>query len=161
ALRARGPWLPAELRPAPIAKAGRGIPSALRSSRGNVHTRRVDPLESHSYPHHLTEAVLAAIDAGGLEIVDSPLLTPPLLEAVFSTIFQASLLRDEGREVFFRALLCPPGVLAEEAGPPPGLHAMRFHEFRRFRVQELRRLANAAPYQRALLGICVDASGHP
>jgi sensor domain DACNV-containing protein len=121
----------------------------------------MDPLESHSYPRHLTEAVLAAIAASGMEIVESPLLSAPLLESVFSTIFQASLLRDEGREVFFRALLCPPGFLSEESGPPRGLHAVRFHEFRRFRVQELRRLANAAPYQRALLGICVDSQGLP
>jgi len=117
--------------------------------------------DKHAYPADLAALVLATIASVREPIVESPLLAPALLESVLSTIFQASLLREEGREVSFRAILCPPDTIPEDAGPPSSLHAIRFEEFRRFRVDEIRRLANAAPFQRALLGVCVDAQGEP
>lgn len=120
-----------------------------------------EALAVHAYPSDLVSAVLEALTRRHEQMVESPLLQRRLLEAVLSTIFQASLLREEGRPVFFRAILCPPEAIPLDGGPPHGLHAVRLDEFRPFDVQEIRRLANAAPYQRSLLGLCVGKSGIP
>ena len=115
----------------------------------------------HAYPRDLADAVLDRIRRRSEEMVESPLLVPSRLECVLSTVFQAGLLRDEGRPVSFRALICPPDALPPDGTPPDGLHVVRFDRFRPFDVQEVRRLANAAPYQRSLLGICLDRDGQP
>jgi len=117
--------------------------------------------ELHAYPGDLAAAVLEAVARRPERVVESPLLVRRLLESVVSTIFQASLLRDEGRPVFFRTLLCPPDTIPLESGPPSALHAVHLDEFRPFDIQEIRRLSNAAPYQRSLLGLCVDSNSRP
>src|SRR5262249_44039906 len=129
------------------------------SNRGTSVAERA--YDKDAYPVDLATAVRAAIATVREPIVESPLLAPALLESVLSTIFQASVLRDEGREVSFRAILCPPDTIPDDTGPPTALHAIRFEEYRPLRVDEIRRLANAAPYQRALLGVCVDSEGQP
>src|SRR5262249_4318326 len=58
-------------------------------------------------------------------------------------------------------LLCPPETIALASGPPSGVHAVRFDEYRPFDVQEVRRLTGAVPYQRSLLGLCVGQRSAP
>lgn len=120
-----------------------------------------EPPARHAYPLDLTAAVLAALRRHGDGAVASPLLEPSRLEALLSTAYQASLLRDEGRQVIFRLLVAPPEVMPEGGGPPSGLHVLHFRERRLCDVTELRRLAAAAPYHRALIGACVGAGGRP
>jgi hypothetical protein len=117
--------------------------------------------EKHAYPVDLATAVLARLREDSRGLVESPLLRPDLLEAVLSTAYQASLQRDEGRQVIFRLLLSPPEALPDNEGPPSGLHVLPFAERRACEVQELRRLAAAAPYHRALLGACIGSTFEP
>jgi hypothetical protein len=70
-------------------------------------------LPYHAYPAELAAHVRRAWP--------SPIDLPPeedFLAHVLSTAYQASLLREEGRPVAFRMLLCSPDVLAAESGPP-------------------------------------------
>lgn len=112
-------------------------------------------------PHHAYPADLAAYVR---QAWPSPIDLPPdedFLTHVLSTAYQASLLREEDRPVAFRILLCSPDLLAAESGPPTGLHRVLFAEPRPFEIQELRRLAAAAPYHRALIGVCGIGDGPP
>lgn len=115
----------------------------------------------HAYPADLTVAVLDALRRRGDGVVASPLLEARRFEALLSTAYQASLLRDEGRQVIFRLLIAPPEAMPEGEGPPTGLHVLHFRERRRCDVPELRRLAAAAPYHRALIGACIGSDGEP
>ncbi len=120
-----------------------------------------EPPAHHAYPHDLATAALAELRRRGENVVDSPLLEPARLESLLSTAYQASLMRDEGRLVIFRLLVAPPDVVPADGGPPTGLHVMQFPQRRFCDVTELRRLAAAAPYHRALIGACIDARGRP
>jgi hypothetical protein len=111
----------------------------------------------HAYPSDLAAAALDALRASDTAPIESPLLAHAFLTRVLSTVFQASLLREEDRSVSLRLLLCPPDRLPPEAGPPDGLHALRFAASRPLDVRELRRLASAAPFARALIGACLGA----
>ena len=87
----------------------------------------------YAYPRQLAEFVLSR-----LRDIASPLTSsndlqeafpfvlpePAALEELFSVAYQASLLREEGRPVLFRLLLCDPQSLPAEAGPPEGLHRL-------------------------------------
>jgi hypothetical protein len=74
----------------------------------------------------------------------------PLLEALLSTCYQASLLSDEGRSVRFRLILREPpdgeGATAED------LHILPFAKPLPLVPNELRRLAPASPLERNLIG---------
>jgi len=74
------------------------------------------------------------------------------LERLLSTCYQASLLHEEGRSLAFRVALTEPHFLPVHAGPPDGLHRVRFAEPRSLDVDELRHLAPAVKFQRSLLG---------
>jgi len=75
-----------------------------------------------------------------------------VLQEVFSTCYQASLLREEGRSITFRLILCEPELFPKEGGPPMGLHRLELTVPRPLEFQELRRLSPAADYHRSLLG---------
>jgi hypothetical protein len=120
-----------------------------------------EPPTRHAYPHDLAAAALAALRRRGDAVVASPLLEPALLESLLSTAYQASLLRDEGRQVIFRLVVAPPEVFPADGGPPSGLLTLHFPERRVCDVTELRRLAAAAPYHRALIGACIGDQGRP
>jgi len=120
----------------------------------------------YAYPRQLAEFVLAR-----LRDIASPLTSsndlqeafpfvlpePAALEELFSVAYQASLLREEGRPVLFRLLLCDPQSLPAEAGPPEGLHRLLFDEPRPFAPNELRGLAPAANFYRAMVGVWRNA----
>ena len=53
----------------------------------------------------------------------------------------------------FRILVGDPDTLPASAGPPEGLHTLRFTEGRPYDEHEIRRLSPAAKYHRALIGV--------
>jgi hypothetical protein len=76
-----------------------------------------------------------------------------LLDQVMSTCYQASLMREEERPITFRLILRDSELFSPDDGPPAGLHRLRFARARPFNEYELHRLAPAADYYRALIGI--------
>ncbi len=75
------------------------------------------------------------------------------VEALLSTCYHTSLLREESRPTRFRLLVCDPDSLPASDGPPRGLHRLIFVKPRRFNRNELRRLAPAVDFHRALIGV--------
>ena len=108
-----------------------------------------------AYPADLARFVCGAWD----EERAGPLPDEGTVETLISGCYQASLLREEERAVTFRVILCDPGRLPPNEGPPGGIHRLEFPEPREFDIQELRRLSPAADYYRSLIGVCVDAGG--
>jgi len=82
-----------------------------------------------------------------------PLPSQHVLERLLSLCYRASLMQEELRPVTFRLLVCEPGLLPAEAGPPLGLHRLLFVEPRGLSAHELRRLSPAAKYARSLVGV--------
>ncbi len=76
-----------------------------------------------------------------------------VLERVISTCYQASLMREEERPVLFRLIIRDHRLFTPEDGPPTGLHRLQFARMRPFSEYELYRLAPAADYYRALIGV--------
>lgn len=83
----------------------------------------------------------------------------PMLEEVLSACYQASLMREEERQITFRLILAGPELFSLDEGPPSGLHRLEFQETRTFDEQELRRLSPAAPFSRSLIGVRQDEEG--
>lgn len=107
-----------------------------------------------AYPHHLAAFVQARWKDEA-----EPLPAPEVLESFISVCYQASLFTEEDRPVTFRVMLCDPGLLPPDEGPPGGLHKLEFPEPRPFDVQELRRLSPATDYYRSLVGVRLDGEG--
>jgi hypothetical protein len=137
--------------------------------RAGIHLGKFMAEKSHyAYPRQLAEFVLArwpevasAQTASGDSPAPLPFVMPEpdALEELFSVAYHASMLREEDRPVLFRLLLCDPQSLPAEAGPPEGLHRLPFDEPRPFEPNELRRLAPAANFYRALVGVWCDGRG--
>ncbi len=121
----------------------------------------------HAYPHDLTYSVHDLWDDTSLPVVRArgvplPMSPPPALEMlqeVFSTCYQASLMQEEGRAITFRLILCEPELFPKEGGPPTGLHRLEFTAPRPFKLQELCRLSPAADYHRSLIGARLSGGG--
>ncbi len=111
----------------------------------------------HAYPDDLARFALKHWDecgdaAGGLPAI-------AVIERLLSTCYQASLMREEERQVTFRLALANPDTFLAGEGPPSGLHKLEFQEPRVFDEQELRRLSPAAPADRSLIGVREDEEG--
>jgi hypothetical protein len=121
--------------------------------------------QKHAYPDDLASFVRehwedSSRDAEGAKNErDDSLPVAPVLEALLSTCYQASLLREEERPVTFRLIFANPDFFPEEEGPPEGLHRLEFSEPRPFDERELRRLSPAADFERSLIGACPDGGG--
>ncbi len=102
----------------------------------------------HAYPTQLARYVR---NAWGEDLSSLP--PPAALEALLSTVYQASLLFDETRPVTFRLLYGAPERVPADGHPPDGLHRLRFTEARPCTADELRRLSPAAKFHRALIGV--------
>lgn len=123
---------------------------------------------THAYPRHLAAFVSerwaevaprrvrdgARGSSGHLALPEEAVLL-----RFVSVCYQASLMREEERQVTFRVILINPEDLPEESGPPAGLHRLVFAEPRPFDEDELRRLSPAADYHRSLIGVKVDEDG--
>jgi len=123
-----------------------------------------DPQDAYAYPNDLARFVReswedhkAGADGPGYEPTEVP--ETPILERLFSTCYQASLLREEERPVSFRAILAAPEDLPEGDGPPGGLHRLEFGKPRPFDERELRRLSPAADIERSLVGVRREEGG--
>lgn len=105
----------------------------------------------HAYPGELARFALKHWDEYGDAAGDLPAIA--VLEDLLSTCYQASLMREEERQITFRLILAEPEVFGPEEGPPSGLHRLQFQEPRTFDEQELRRLSPAASAERTLIGV--------
>jgi hypothetical protein len=122
---------------------------------------RFEQVSSHAYPQELVSFILdrwkdplfaEQLSAAGID----PSIELPdrsLLKQVISTCYQASLMREEERPITFRLILRESKFFAPDDGPPAGLHRLQFSRVRPFNEYELYRLALAADYYRALIGI--------
>jgi hypothetical protein len=108
----------------------------------------------HSYPKELARQIAAQWDVTA--VVDQ---LPPedALASFLSEAYQASLLREEDRAVVCRLILVDPAGLGDDAGPPDGLHVLRFREQRPMHEQEIRRLSPTATFYRSLIAVRWDA----
>lgn len=117
----------------------------------------------HAYPGDLARFVAERWEEtpGGEAVCAgrAALPGPPVLQALLSTCYQASLLREEERPVVFRLVFADPDLFPEEGGPPSGLHRLEFVEPRPFDERELRRLSPAAEFDRSLIGVRADGDG--
>ena len=121
---------------------------------------------THAYPGRLAEFTRARwrelqgmADPGPCDPHKGPLPEPEALVHLLSIAYQASLLQEEDRSVRFRLFVGDPARLPAGAGPPQGLHCLRFKQPRRYDEQEIRRLAPAAKFTRALIGVRSLGSG--
>ena len=85
----------------------------------------------------------------------------PMLEALISTAYQASLLREEEQPLLFRLLLAEPGDFNQSDGPPQGLHRLVFQEEVPCVPHELKGLVHASSFYRSLLGVRLDPQKGP
>jgi len=88
-----------------------------------------------------------------------PLPDRAVFGQVISTCYQASLMREEEREVRFRLIIRAPQLFPADEGPPTGLHRLEFARIRPFNEFELHRLAPAADFYRTLIGVSLDGKG--
>lgn len=92
-------------------------------------------------------------------VVDNWPKTTPLrisqaqLGDVLSVAFQASLTVEEARPIRFRLLLTPADALPESGSANEGVLRLRFDRRRPMSVDEIRRLAPAAPFESSLIGV--------
>lgn len=114
----------------------------------------------HAYPARLAEfararwrELEATPDPGPCDPLGGILPEPAALEHLLSIAYQASLLQEEERPVRFRLFVGDPSQLPPDVGPPEGLHCLRFEHPRRYDEHEIRRLAPAAKFTRALIGV--------
>jgi hypothetical protein len=122
-------------------------------------------VRTHAYPDDLASFAREHWD----EVPDAEPWTdgevpegPPsleVLELLCSSAFQASLMRDEERPITFRLVFAEPEVFLPQKGPPYGAHRLLFEQPRPLDPNELRRLSQAAKYQRALLGVRQGPTG--
>jgi hypothetical protein len=116
----------------------------------------------HAYPSELAALVLTrwheATAAGQISLTAPDLST---LARVLSICYQATLLREEGRPVTFRLAVSEPAAFDPTAGPPSGLHRLVFSRPLPLDQHELRRLAPAAVFSRALIGATLTGATGP
>lgn len=135
-----------------------------------ILSMEVEKSREYAYPHHLAVFVHERWGEPGSDssspwsaepawFTGDPAPDEALLEWMLSVCYQASLLREEERQVTFRAILVEPRLFALDGGPPSGLHRMEFAERRAFDEHELRRLSPAADFYRSLIGVCPNESG--
>jgi hypothetical protein len=117
-----------------------------------------------AYPQQLATFITEHwFDAEAGEVPPSEFELPglPMLEALLSTAYQASLLREEEQALLFRLILAEPKFFNETDGPPQGLHRLVFEEEVPCSPQELKGLAHAASFYRSLLGVRLDPTLGP
>jgi hypothetical protein len=91
------------------------------------------------------------------EITAATLPPPPMLEDLFSTCYQASMLREEERPVQVRLVLAGPESFPAVDVPPLGLHCQIFAQPRPCDETELRKLSPAVDFSRSLIGVTLNA----
>jgi hypothetical protein len=110
----------------------------------------------HSYPRELAKQIIARWEAASAALDALP--PEEALASFLSEAYQASLLREEDRAVVCRLILINPAELVDGAGPPIGLHVLRFQQERAMGEQEIRRVSPTATFYRSLIGVRWDPS---
>jgi len=106
----------------------------------------------YAYPPQLAQFLRPAWEG----VPDAPpLMEQSDLEHVLTVAYQASLLREENRVIRLRIVVASPDDFDPLGGPPDGLQPLVFDEPFAYTPEELRRLAVAAKYHRALVGVCL------
>lgn len=118
----------------------------------------------HAYPDDLAEAARGrwkhlSEDGVATTAAQRAALEHGALEMLLSVAYQSSMLTEEGRPCTFRMLVAEPDDLDAGAGPPDGLHRLRFAAPYPLTPHEVRKLSRAAKPSRALLGVRVAARG--
>jgi len=83
-----------------------------------------------------------------------------ILKHLIAICFEASLLRDEDRPVRFRLMLRNPEQFTRNEDSASGLQHLVFAHPLSLEANKLRRLAQAAPFDRALIGVRANQEGH-
>jgi hypothetical protein len=78
------------------------------------------------------------------------------LEHLISVCYQASLLREEERQVRFRLIFLAPDQIPLDLRPPYGLHRLLFRDRLPFTERELRKLSAAVDFYGSLVGVWHD-----
>src|SRR5829696_3840157 len=112
----------------------------------------------YSYPGDLASFVRDRWGDDVSDVVD-PLPDAAALEGFFDACYQASMLREEERQVVFRATLAEPALFDPGGRPPEGLQRLAFPRSLPFDPRELRRLSVAVDSQRTLIGVRPDGEG--
>jgi len=121
-----------------------------------------------SYPTQLTDVIKerwndnemgGARNSMKVGRVKDGLPSDDTLRYLLSVCFEASLLRDEGRGVRFRLMLRDPQQFSHDEDCPNGLQHLVFAKPIPLETNELRRLAQAAPFDRSLIGVRADLEG--
>src|SRR5512143_2184164 len=128
-----------------------------------MSSERFKQFSLHAYPRELVSFILDQWkDPLFVERLSSAGIDPSVqlpnrsvLDEVISTCYQASLMREEERPVLFRLIIRDHRLFSPDDGPPTGLHRLRFARMRPFNEFELHRLAPAADFYRALIGVTV------
>lgn len=118
----------------------------------------------HAYPRELVSFIFDQwkdplfIERLSTTGIDASVELPErsVFEKVISTCYQASLMREEERPVMFRVIIGDPHLFSPDEGPPTGLHRLQFSTIRPFNEYELYRLAPAADFYRALIGVALQ-----
>jgi len=126
--------------------------------------KRLKQVFPHAYPKELVSFIFDKWkDSLFIERLRSAGIDPSiqlpdrsLLEQVISTCYQASLMREEERSIIFRLIIRDRKLFPPDDGPPVGLHRLQFAKIRPLTAYELCRLAPAADFYRALIGVSLD-----
>lgn len=116
----------------------------------------------HAYYEDLIWFVRHHWSAGDANLGDNtavtaaPLPASPWLEDLFSTCYQASMLREEERPVQVRLVLADPELFPAADVPPLGLHRQMFAQPRPCDEMELRKLSPAVDFSRSLIGVTLN-----
>ncbi|WP_375419260.1 putative sensor domain DACNV-containing protein [uncultured Hymenobacter sp.] len=107
------------------------------------------------YPSEIAGALHERWPAAGVNALPEQ----PVLAQFLSTIYQASLLREEGRPVECHVVLATAAQLAAPFPLPTGYHVVAFGEPRPWDEQEVRRLSPAVARPSTLLAVHQTAAG--
>lgn len=111
-----------------------------------------------SYPAEIAAALQVRWTANNLPAESLP--SSDAVAQLIDTMYQASLLREEGSAVRCRIIVASASEFGKELSSGGSqLHVLRFTERRDFSPHQLRKLAAAAGYYRALLAVDLDADG--
>jgi sensor domain DACNV-containing protein len=116
---------------------------------------------SHWYPHQFAEHICQLLRGDSVERHRTNCPGCATLAQLLSICFQASLMREEERQVRFRLILRDPERFPAGQEPPDGLHRLVFTEPRPCTEDELRRLSPAANFNRSIIGVNLGSGGAP
>ena len=116
---------------------------------------------AHFYPQEFAEHIHRRLASEPEQF--NPDLRPErdVLAQLVSTLYQASLMREEGRQSRFRLILRNPEAFPAGQAPPEGLHRLVFDATRPCSEDELRRLFPATGFHRTMIGASFDEDSRP